>query len=133
MEPHAISVAQLRDEIVKTQEAIADITGTVPTLFRPPKGKLTIAKALMVWRLRKTIVLWNVDPQDYARNPDDVLGWVQRYSPRNGDVVLLHDKTPSCVVALETLLARERGTSALAFETIQDWLPRAAGTTSGID
>lgn len=94
-EPRLTSASQLRTELLQTVECLDQLVGRRSALFRPPKGELTFSKLQMLWRLRQTIVLWNVDPRDFRmQNDTDVTAWAEGYSPRSGDIVLLHDNHP---------------------------------------
>lgn len=128
-EPAATSAAVLLDEVQRTRALLEDLTGEPIRLFRPPKGKLTLTKLLGLWQARQTIVLWNQDPRDYrATGPEGILPWVAAYRPAAGDIVLLHDTHPHCIVALESLVqqvARQQETwnAADRFATVAEWLP----------
>ena len=59
--------------------------------FRPAFGKLNLISILYIWYHRLEVVLWNVDPRDYAaENGEEVADYVSsRLTP--GQVILLHD------------------------------------------
>lgn len=82
---------ETRDEIVRGSAAIADITGAEPTLFRPPKGRMTEAGFAHAGDLGYDVVLWSVTRGDLdVRDPDVVADHVtSTIGP--GDIVLLHD------------------------------------------
>jgi peptidoglycan-N-acetylglucosamine deacetylase len=75
--------------------------------FRPPKGIIN-AKVLRYCIARKQrIVYWNRDPKDYeASSAQQIVDCFAHSGPDAGDIVLLHDKTPHTVEALDELLAR---------------------------
>ncbi len=122
-DPAQTSARQLLSETERTCALISDLLGTPPpTLFRPPHGKLTPAKFLALWRMSQTVVLWNVDPKDFARqNTAEVRTWFSERVPRSGDLVLMHDNLPHAAEVLPDLAAsaHERG---LTFSTINDWV-----------
>jgi peptidoglycan/xylan/chitin deacetylase (PgdA/CDA1 family) len=110
------------DEIQKTNDLVRTVTGTAPTLFRPPFGKLTLRKLLAAWRARQTVILWNVDPKDFEmESAERLLDWFRLHPLRGGDVVLLHDTVPHAAAAIVELVeeGRRRG---LVFSTPQRWL-----------
>ena len=100
---------------------IQNLTGRDCRLMRPPKGALTVAKTLGLWRQQQTIALWNSDPKDYAMADEtELLRWLENYRPRTGDIVLLHDNHPRAAVATERLTRND-----LRFVTLSEWLDRA--------
>ncbi|MFM9965921.1 MAG: polysaccharide deacetylase family protein [Planctomycetaceae bacterium] len=120
-EPSRTSAARFLVEVAQTRRLIQNLTGRDCRLMRPPKGALSVGKALGLWRQHQTIALWNIDPQDFAM-PDDAAmhGWLNGYQPQSGDVVLLHDNHPHATIAVESLTA---GTDAATrFVTLSDWL-----------
>jgi peptidoglycan/xylan/chitin deacetylase (PgdA/CDA1 family) len=71
--------------------------------------------------LRQTVVLWNVDPKDFAASDAAaVADHFVREPLAGGDIVLLHDTHPHAAGALPRVVAgaRERG---LRFVTVDRW------------
>jgi peptidoglycan/xylan/chitin deacetylase (PgdA/CDA1 family) len=119
--PPETSARQLLDEVQRTRDLLCSLVGQAPVLFRPPHGKLTVRKLAGLWRAGLSVVLWNVDPRDYARrSEDEVRVWFRTHPPRAGDIVLLHDTQPHTpgVVGDLVALARER---RLALTTPLNW------------
>ena len=83
----------------------------VTKLFRPPYGKLSVAKFWRLWNDRRTIVLWNKDPKDFAaESTAQLLDWFQREPIVAGDIVLLHDTSSVTAKALDQLLTNLEST-----------------------
>ncbi len=89
--PDEIDAPTLLDEVVRTSALISELTGTRPTLFRPPYGKLTAAKLLALWGAKQSVLLWTVDPRDEPGPPEEVRAFLALHPFRGGDVILLHD------------------------------------------
>lgn len=108
-EPSQTSTARFLSEVAQTRRLIQDLTGRDCCMMRPPKGALTIGKALGLWQQKQTVALWNVDPKDFAM-PDDVTmsRWLNEYRPQSGDILLLHDNHPRAIVAVKQLTADHR-------------------------
>jgi peptidoglycan/xylan/chitin deacetylase (PgdA/CDA1 family) len=120
-EPATTSAGQLAAEVRETCRLLSPLTGRRPRLFRPPHGKVTIAKALFLWALRQRIVLWNADPKDFAcRSSDEVVRWFQRHPVNGGDIVLMHDNHPYAAAALP-FVASDVGRRGLTFCRLSDW------------
>jgi peptidoglycan/xylan/chitin deacetylase (PgdA/CDA1 family) len=121
-EPGRTTARQLLEEVGRTQELLARLVGRPSPWFRPPKGKVTARKLWRLWRAGQRVVLWNVDPKDYAcRSAAEVRAWFARRPLEGGDVVLLHDSHPHAAGVLPELIhaARRRG---LNFVTPARWV-----------
>lgn len=103
-EPRTITAARWLDEIERTDRVLETWLGAHTPWVRPPKGELTWSKFAGVWRQQRTVALWNVDPRDYRMtSPSDALAWAKTYSPRHGDIVLLHDRFPHAAAIVHAL------------------------------
>lgn len=115
-EPAATSARRLLDETRRTRGFLEDLLGRPAPLFRPPHGKLTIAKLLGVWWQGNAVVLWNRDPKDFQMTHAAQLdAWFDVQPPSAGDILLLHDTHPLAVAALPRLLAA----SSLRFDAVR--------------
>lgn len=122
-EPANTSARTLMDEVRRSLALIEDLTGQRVSLFRPPKGKLSLTKTLGLWKLQQTIVLWNQDPRDYrADSLQGIHPWVQEYRPTRGDIVLMHDTHPHCIDAIEPFVQVVADHGLGEFQTIDQWL-----------
>ncbi|WP_079063074.1 polysaccharide deacetylase family protein [Peterkaempfera griseoplana] len=79
-------------DLARARDAVAETTGTVPRLFRPPYGVMSTAAHLSARRLGLTPVLWTSWGEDWTSRatPVSVYGTVTR-DLRGGGTVLLHD------------------------------------------
>ena len=78
------------DEIARTQRTVLELTGVLPTLFRPPYGETgpEIRAAAEQAGLAET--LWEVDIRDWAgAGANAIVRSAESAGP--GDIVLLHD------------------------------------------
>ena len=118
---------QLQDEISCTAKAIRDLTGTAPSLLRPPGGLYNEAVRQAAKKADCSILLWSVDPEDW--NP------VMRKKAANhviknakhGDIILLHDLSKENTAAVLDIIngLKKRG---FRFCTVSE-LAAKAGTT----
>ncbi len=123
-EPGLASARELQTEILLTRRVLAGILGTPSELFRPPKGKLTIAKSCRAWLAGQTIVLWNVDSKDYAcKSAAELRTRLREHPLCSGDLVLMHDRLACLAGSLPSIIdeARNRG---LEFATVLQWAGR---------
>ncbi len=108
--PGQTSALRLLAEVRRTREWLRLQLGADSPWFRPPYGKVSIAKVLGLWATGLTVALWNVDPGDVFRShPKELLDWFTANPPRSGDVVLLHDTSAVTLEALPALIAMIRG------------------------
>jgi len=91
-------------EIERCGEVIRRITGSQPTLFRPPGGDYNPTVARVAERLGYWMVLWTDDPGDYAQPPESVLRRRLFTNISNGGVILLHDGVSETVNLLPQLI-----------------------------
>jgi peptidoglycan/xylan/chitin deacetylase (PgdA/CDA1 family) len=79
------------DEIVGGARRLADITGRMPRLFRPPWGIVNVAGLQAARRAGFTTVLWSIQPEGLrAVAPGDQLRHCARRL-HDGAIVCLHD------------------------------------------
>ena len=123
-EPDEVGVEEFIDGVVQTQEILSSMTGQEVGMMRPPKGRLDVRKTRALWRLRQSIVLWNVDPRDYQMaSVETARSWAREYQPAGGDVVLLHDNVPYGNEIVRTLIAERR--EAVEPVHVSHWLAPA--------
>jgi peptidoglycan/xylan/chitin deacetylase (PgdA/CDA1 family) len=100
------------EEVRRTRDLLRSLLGSASRFFRPPNGKVRAADLLRLWLDGQTVVLWSVDPKDFAcRSAGEVRDWFEAHPLRGGDVVLLHDNVPHAAAALPDLVrsVREQG------------------------
>src|SRR5262249_3985118 len=104
--PEETTAETLLQEVRRTQELFTRLLGRPSPLFRPPLGKVTVKKLWRLWRAGLQVVLWNLDPKDFAcPSADMVRAWFQERVLRGGDLVLLHDTQPHAAVVVPDLAA----------------------------
>ncbi|UNO43066.1 polysaccharide deacetylase family protein [Streptomyces sp. MST-110588] len=95
---------QIRKELVRTQDAIAKITGKKPTLMRPPQGKTDRTVSDVSRDLGLSQVLWSVTAKDYETNDSALIQKrVLEQTERDG-IILLHDIYKGTVPAVPGIL-----------------------------
>lgn len=122
-EPARTSAETLLAELELTNEPLRLAAGVLPTIMRPPKGQLTLQKLVRLLAHGYRIVLWSVDPKDYAMaTATPLVAWAREARFTAGDVILLHDVQPHCLAAIPVLAERLR---ALDLTTVPlgAWLP----------
>jgi peptidoglycan/xylan/chitin deacetylase (PgdA/CDA1 family) len=110
-----LSKPQLVEQIDRTQQAVAKVTGgVVPKLFRPPYGSRTPQVLTWLAEVAPTAVLWDVAPDDWTMPGTDVIADTVLEHVQNGSIVLLHDgggdrsqTVAALPMIIEGLLARD--------------------------
>lgn len=134
-----LSDERVKGEISKTQEAIKDACGFVPTLLRPPYGAITAhQKQWIEDQLGLNVILWSVDPLDWKRPGAAVITHRILSGVAPGAIVLSHDIHKQTVDAMPATLdaLTQRG---YKFVTVSQLIalkkpaapPAAAKATSG--
>ncbi len=113
--PHmtTLSTAQMTSEISRTQQAIQQITGTAPKLFRPPYGETNSTLKSVEAQYGLTEIIWDVDSQDWnGASTAAIVSANARLT--NGQVILMHDWPANTVAAIPQIAAglRNRGLCA---------------------
>ncbi len=96
---------EVRSQLDRTRDAIADAIGQKPTLMRPPYGSVTAAQKKMIHdELGYQIILWDVDPDDWKRPGPQVVEHRILEGTRSGSIILSHDIHPGTVEAMPSTL-----------------------------
>jgi peptidoglycan/xylan/chitin deacetylase (PgdA/CDA1 family) len=119
-EPKDTSVYALTEELLRTSQLLELLTGTKPSLFRPPKGDISPLKFLAIVATGHTLALWNRDPRDYLGDTDAANARMFALPLEAGDIVLLHDTHPVALNLLPQLIDAARS-NRLAFATLSQW------------
>lgn len=90
---------RLREDLGVTAQMIRDVTGRAPTLMRPPGGAYNDLVRSEAKDLGLSVVLWSVDPRDWASKDASAVREAMAGSAGDGDVILMHDMSRSSVEA----------------------------------
>lgn len=106
-----------REELVKTNEILEEITGEKVSFVRPPYGSWdkSFEKELNMFP-----VLWNIDPLDWCSHNADCIAAKVVEKAGDGDIILMHDYYETSVTAaLEVVDAlQKRGFQFVTVEEI---------------
>lgn len=82
---------QREDEIERTEVVLDELYSYETTLLRPPGGCINPTVTKNLASLGCTVVLWSVDPRDWAHTKTDKIVENVRCNVRPGDILLFHD------------------------------------------
>jgi len=96
-----LSFAQVRAEAVEMDRIFTNILGTVPPFTRPPYGSYnaTVGQAL-----GQPMILWSVDPRDWADRNAAVVCTRVVNATVDGSIVLVHDIHATTVDAVPCII-----------------------------
>ena len=115
------STQRFLSEVDVTRSAIRQVTGRATTCLRPPYGATNSSTRALARRDGFKVVLWDVDPQDWARPGVDAIVTNVLAHTRPGSVVLMHDgggERSQTLAALRRILPalRSRGLTSAALD-----------------
>jgi peptidoglycan-N-acetylglucosamine deacetylase len=85
---------QVEAELQRTNDVIEQVTGTTPTQWRPPYGATNPTVQAVAEDVGLTsMVLWTVDPRDWADPPATTVRHRVLQAVRPDSIILLHDGT----------------------------------------
>jgi peptidoglycan/xylan/chitin deacetylase (PgdA/CDA1 family) len=92
-------------EIAANRDAIHTAVGRVPSLLRPPAGKLSLKNLAWAGLSRVRIVHFTYSPKDWqATSALDVWREIPFHKLRGGEIICLHDDNPHTVEALPRIV-----------------------------
>ncbi|MFF8288783.1 polysaccharide deacetylase family protein [Streptomyces sp. NPDC016309] len=95
---------EIRQELSRTQDAIADITGRKPTLMRPPQGRTDETVADISRELGLAQVLWSVTAKDYSTTDSALIRQRTLDGAKKDGIILLHDIYDGTVPAVPGII-----------------------------
>lgn len=107
----SMSAAEIRDQIMRTNKIINDLTGYTPRAFRPPGGTGSGKTRYQAERLDMAVTLWSQSGNVKLSDPHEIadtvlLQQVNGRALQSGDIVLLHDTKDYMVTAMEILIPK---------------------------
>lgn len=97
-----LGIAQVQQEVNRTEEAIRNAIGQGATVFRPPYGAVNDTVRAQI---PTPVILWSIDTLDWKhRNASQLLPMVKK-SMHNHAVILMHDIHQSTADGLDSVLA----------------------------
>lgn len=107
-----------REELVRTNAVLEEITGEKPSFVRPPYGSWdkSFEKELNMFP-----VLWNIDPLDWCPHNAECIAARVVEKAGDGDIILMHDYyATSVIAALEVIDALQE--EGFQFVTVEELL-----------
>jgi probable sporulation protein (polysaccharide deacetylase family) len=118
--PNNLSKEKNKEQIIKAEELVTNITGIKTNLYAPPYGEYNNTVLLAAQELNYTTIMWSIDTVDWKRPPPEVLKERVLKKLHNGAIILMHPTAPTAQ-ALPDLIAeiKKRG---YTITTVSDML-----------
>lgn len=106
---NSLSEEGIREELRMMSDNVETITGTRPTLFRPPYGEYNDRVVSVSRAEGYEVVQWSIDSLDWKdRGTADIVKQCT-HRVEDGDIVLFHNDSQDIVNALPTVLKHYQG------------------------
>lgn len=116
--------AEIRTELDRLDTAVEKLSGTRPTLMRPPQGRTNKTVARISKELGLSLVLWNDTASDYATTDSTLIHKrILKDAHRDG-IILLHDLYKGTVPAVPGIIDALRA-QGYTFVTVPELLAPA--------
>lgn len=106
-----LSKSKMKEEIIKTNKLISDITGNKMKFFRPPYGVTTPVLARAVKETNMLAVGWSVRTFDTAAKGDIKKIEKKLNKVKSGDIILFHDRVQCLPQVLEDFIVKMKSES----------------------
>jgi len=116
-----VGTATFRDEILKTNAVVEEITKKRPKYFRPPFGVTNPKIARAIAQTKMKSVGWSLRSYDtFYTNVDRLSKMLKAKLSADGDIVLMHDTCSHSVPALNELITecKKRGMKFVTVEQL---------------
>jgi len=111
----------IRREVDRTDTLILEAGQDGRAFMRPPYGRRLVGLPAYLARQGRPVVLWDVEPDTYVREADDVVAYALTHV-RPGSILLLHVEIPSRRENRKALprILRELGARGYRFVTLSE-------------
>lgn len=100
-----LDLAAQREEIERTDRLLTGFDGLARHDFRPPRGVMPRPMVFDCIRRGRRIAYWSYDSLDYSqRTAEALIASAQRYPPKPGEILLMHDDGGLSLRLLQTML-----------------------------
>lgn len=93
--PNALSKEKNKEQILKTQELVSQITGATTSLYAPPYGEYNDTVLLAAHELGYITTMWSIDTIDWQRPPVETIKSRVLKKLHNGAIILIHPTEPT--------------------------------------
>ena len=80
-----------REELVRCENIIEQVTGVCPKVFRPPQGSWNQRVYDIARERDYSVILWDLDTLDWAHTPSEKIASYILENAKSGNIILMHD------------------------------------------
>lgn len=100
-----LSAAEVRRDLVKARDAVIEVTGVTPYLYRPPYGALDQTQVAEAAKLDMQVTMWtNIGGADLGATSAEEVTTRTVAAATNGGIIMLHEGLPYTVEALSSVI-----------------------------
>jgi peptidoglycan/xylan/chitin deacetylase (PgdA/CDA1 family) len=99
-----LSADEIRVEISATNRAIYNVTGIMPTMYRPPYGSVNSTVSEISQEIGMAIINWSVDPADWKTRKANAIYNTIMSRANDGSIILCHDLYGATADAMERVI-----------------------------
>jgi peptidoglycan/xylan/chitin deacetylase (PgdA/CDA1 family) len=111
--------SKVEAEIMRTQDAIAQVTGKTPMVFRPTYGATDKQLDAITRREKLAQILWTVDTLDWKDHNTALIKQRVLKGAKPGHIIIMHDTRPTTVEAVPDIL-KTLSSQGYSFVTISE-------------
>ncbi len=101
-----LSESELLEDLAKTNEVLASVTGEQPDLVRTPSGDFNKSVMKTIYSVGLFPIQWDVDSLDYTNISKDKIVSNVLNKVKNGSIILFHNDVENTPEALDEILKK---------------------------
>lgn len=99
-----LGTAELRQEVLQCQEAIAEVIGQPASYFRSPFAAFREDQQSLATEMGMRVVFWNGNSRDWRHPGAEAIAHRVKKLVRPGAIIVMHDKHPQTAEAIGSIL-----------------------------
>lgn len=116
--PNSLSKEKNKEQIIKTQDLVSELTGVKTLLYAPPYGEYNDTVLHAAQELGYETIMWSIDTIDWQRPPVEMVKNRVLKKIHNGAIILIHPTEPTAKALPE--LIKEIKKQGYQITTISD-------------
>lgn len=118
--PNSLSKEKNKEQIIRTEDLVKEITGVKTVLYAPPYGEYNETVLYAAQELGYTTTMWSIDTIDWKRPPVEIIKNRVLKKLHNGAIILIHPTEPTAKALPE--LIKEIKSQGYQITTVSDIL-----------
>lgn len=88
----SMTIREFVNDLNMSELIFRDLCGEMVKIYRPPYGRISLLKLMILWLKGYKVVMWSKDIKDYKSDSDEIqLKKMNNVSVDGGDIFLFHD------------------------------------------